>query len=558
MGKRSVWIKIAAAVASGLLVAGVFPPFGMSALVWVALVPLLAALWSVEGKRPAWKGFGLGWLAGTVSCLIQFNWLSVVSPLGAVVLPLYLGVFWGVFGAFAASIGQPGNGGALASLRTAFCHAACWAGLEWLRGWLFTGFGWNGLGVAFHETPLIAQSADLFGLTGLAMVPVFFQAVLVQAGRRFIEGMRRFPIDFVVAGTVVGLLAGYGIIRIAGEHRPGKIRLKTLLVQINIPQDAARVLWSALDVHMAYEEETLKALAGIKEQDPAKWPDWVMWPESALTGRILRADDGTWGTWRENQETISQVRKAGPFQLIYGINELEAEKTGDDQLVMKDKGRAWNSIAVMDPEDILQTYRKRHLVIFGETIPFVDSIPLLKKIYEQQAGVEFGGSFTPGVSFDPLPVATAGGEVIGAIPTVCFEDSVPRLTRRFVRNGPQVIVNVTNDGWFKESAAAAQHFANARFRAIELRRPMLRCANTGVSAAIDSTGSTAHPVTGKPQVLVDEKGSHFTRGSLLAELDVRLQPSFSLYAWIGDWGVISLALAGLVIAVRSRQTGALP
>jgi apolipoprotein N-acyltransferase len=160
--------------------------------------------------------------------------------------------------------------------------------------------------------------------------------------------------------------------------------------------------------------------------------------------------------------------------------------------------------------------------------------------------VEYGGSFTPGESVEPLPVPNASGTVIGVIPTVCFEDTVPRLTRMFVRPGPQVIVNVTNDGWFKQSPAAAQHFAAARFRAIELRRPMLRCANTGVSAAIDSTGSTAHPDTGKPQVLVDPQGSHFTRGSLLTELKVPLHPSFSLYALIGDWGVIGLALLGVL------------
>lgn len=122
---------------------------------------------------------------------------------------------------------------------------------------------------------------------------------------------------------------------------------------------------------------------------------------------------------------------------------------------------------------------------------------------------------------------------------------MPRLTRQFVRRGPQVIVNVTNDGWFGESAAAEQHFANARFRAIELRRPMLRCANTGVSAALDSTGSARHPETGERQVLVDGEGSHFTRGSLLTELDVPVNPTVSPYAVIGDWGVIVLGLVGV-------------
>jgi apolipoprotein N-acyltransferase len=595
MGKFSGWMKLIAAVASGLLVAGLFPPFRMSSMVWVALVPLLAAVWSLDGKRAAWKGFGLGWLAGTLSCLVQFNWLAIVSPLGVVVLPLYLGLFWGAFGAFAASLGNPWRKrGAqvtrdfppgpsfgistsalrdcFRSLRIAACHAAVWAGLEWLRGWLFTGFGWNGLGVAFHETPAMAQAADLFGLTGLAMVPVFFQTVLVQTARRVMDsagdGLKRTRLDFGIAALMVAVLVCYGLIRVAMEGRGESVRLKTLLVQINIPQDAARVLWDPLDVHMAYEEETLKALRSLADKDAAQlkeameksdegavslsWPDWVMWPESALTGRIMRAADGSWGVWQENLDTIAQVRSAGPFQLIYGTNELEAVKTQDEQLVMKEKGRAWNSLAVMTPEDELQTYRKHHLVIFGETIPFVDSIPLLKKIYEQQAGVEYGGSFTPGESFEPLPISTAAGTVIGAIPTICFEDTVARLPRKFVRPGPQVIVNVTNDGWFKESAAAAQHFANARFRAIELRRPMVRCANNGVSAAVDTTGSSAHPDTGKPQILRNENGSHFTRGSLFAELNVPLHPSFSLYAIIGDWGVISLALFGLLTAWMTR------
>ncbi len=548
MGKRSAWMKIAAAVTCGLLVAGLFPPFHFAVLVWVALMPLLWALWSVDGKRAGWKGFAIGWLAGAVSGWVQFSWLNVVSPLGAAVLPMYLAIYWGLFGAFAATRGNPWKRDS-GSLRIAFFHAAIWAGLEWLRGWLFTGFSWNTLGVAFQETPLVAQSADVLGLTGLSMLPVFFQAVAVQSGKRFLNGTRKPPVDLTAALGVIGLVIAYGYARISIERSGEKTRIKTLLVQINIPQDAAQVLWSALDVHMAYEEETLKALGGVKQN----WPDWVMWPESALTGRILRTDDGTWGMWRENQETIAQVRTAGPFQLIYGINELEAEKTSDGQLAMKDKGRAWNSIAVMSPEDSLQTYRKHHLVIFGETIPFVDSIPLLKKIYEQQAGVEYGGSFTAGESLDPLPIPTAAGKTIGAIPTVCFEDSVARLVRKFVRPGPQVIVNVTNDGWFKETAAADQHFATARFRAIELRRPMLRCANTGVSAAIDSTGSTAHPDTGKPQILTDAHGSHFTRGSLLTELDVPLHPSFSLYALIGDWGVISLAGIALIWAGKCRR-----
>jgi apolipoprotein N-acyltransferase len=550
-------MKIALAVASGLMVAGLFPPFNFSALIWVAMIPLLAALVSLAGRRGGWKGFGLGFLAGAVSCLIQFNWISTVSWLGAVILPLYLALFWGAFGAFAATWGNAGtHPGPARSLQAAFSLGAVWAGLEWLRGWLFTGFSWNALGVGFHENQVMSQGADLLGVSGLSLLLVAFQAVVVFAVREFVNGEksgRRW--DLGVVGLLALALFGYGNVRIAHEARTEAVRLKALLVQINIPQDAARVLWSDLEVHQAYEDETLDSLAALKTPDGGlapDWPDWVVWPETALTGRILRTDDGEWGTWQINYDSIAQVREAGPFSLIYGVTELEAESVPEG-LVMKEGGRYYNSIAVMSPDDELQTYRKRHLVIFGETIPLVNTVPFLKKFYEQQSGVQYGGSFTPGDSLEPVPIL-AGETAIGAIPTVCFEDSVARLARKFVRPGPQVIVNVTNDGWFKESPAAAQHFANSRFRTIELRRPMLRAANTGVSAAVDSAGSTAHPETGAPQVITDAAGRYFTRGSLLAELDIPLRPSFSLFVLIGDWGIIGLGLAALVTGrLRHRR-----
>lgn len=529
-----------AATASGLLVAGLFPPFHFAAVAWVAMMPLLWALGALAGKRAGLQGFGLGFLAGAVSGLVQFNWLSTVSSLAAVLLPLYLAIFWGVFG-WVVSKWRAST----SSLRLAFGHAAVWAGLEWLRGWLFTGFSWNGLGVAFHETPVIAQGADLLGVGGLSLMLVFVQSVWASALKA--KSWKR--IDLGVAVAVVASLWIYGKVRIGIEATTDTVPLKALLVQINIPQDAGQVLWSDLEIHQAYEDETLHALNALKSPDGTrspKWPDWVIWPECALTGRILRTDAGEWATWQINHDTLSRVREAGSFSLIYGVNELEAEKEGD-HLSMKLKGRAYNSIAVMSPQDELQTYRKRHLVIFGETIPFVESIPFLKQIYEQQSGMEFGGSFTPGESLEPLPIL-AGDAMIGAIPTVCFEDSVARLTRKFVRPGPQVILNVTNDGWFKQSPAAAQHFANAKFRTIELRRPMLRCANTGVSAAVDSAG-----VAGS-QILTDRTDSHFTRGSLLVELPVPRKPSFSLYAVIGDWGILSITLAGILLILRKSKS----
>lgn len=547
MGRRD-WIKalVSALVAGILSGAGVLPLIPFVGIVGFTL--LLWALWSVRGRKAGSKGFAIGFVAGTTAHAFQLSWLAVVSPLGAVVLPLYLGLFWGTFGACAATLGNPGSANKpnlWTNLLFTFANAAVFAGLEWLRGWLFTGFGWNGLGVAYHQTLLIAQVADVFGVAGLSLLVVWIAGLLSLA-----VANRNFKLLGPVA--VIGLaVCGYGVFRIQQEKGLATTPLRALLVQVNIPQDAAQYLWDPAEIHMAYENDTLAALADAKAQ--GKFPDWVVWPESALTGRIFRTDDGGWGTWEQNVETVNAIRGAGDFSLIYGANELEAVATEEGGLMRKPEGNAYNSLVVMSPEDELQTFRKHHLVIFGETIPFVDSIPFLKEIYKQQAGVEYGGSFTPGKSFDPLPVQAAGG-TISVIPSVCFEDTVSRLTRRFLKPGPQVIVNVTNDGWFERSAAASQHFANATFRAIELRRPMIRCANTGVSAALNSTGSPANPETGKSQILTDASGSHFTRGSLLVDLKIPLDPPCTLYALIGDWGIIITGIIGFLSVLRLRKS----
>ncbi len=580
MPGRAFSLRLIAIVASGLMVAVLLPPYNIAMLAWLCLVPMLIAVWSLNGRHRGKKGFLIGFLAGAIAFGIQLTWLGVVSWVGAVVLPLYLAIYFGLFGAYAATLGNPWNQKAgvletpLRSLFTALTHAAVWGGLEWFRGWFLTGFGWNGLGVAFHQTLAISQAADLLGVTGLSMMLVFFQAVLVQVGHRVMktgaDGIRRPRWDFGVTALGVGLLLAYGLLRIASESGKESLVLKSLLVQINIPQDAAHVLWTAEEVHMAYEEETIEGLREITDNDQKRLkaaikespeggielssPDWVIWPETALTGRLIRTEDGTWGAWRQNMETISRIRKAGgSFDLIYGVVEIEGESR-ENEVFQKEDPHIYNSIVVQSADDDLLTFRKHHLVMFGETIPFVDTIPFLREIYEQQAGVEFSGSFTPGPSLVPLPVQVRGTEV-QMIPSVCFEDTVPRLTRKFVRPAPQVIVNLTNDGWFKETAAAAQHFANARFRTIELRRPMLRCANSGVSAAVDTIGTTVHPQTGKQQIIEDENGSTFVRDSLLTELEIPLRPSRSLYVLIGDWGVIGISIIGLVSAIAYRRLG---
>jgi len=533
--------RLLGALLSGVLAAMAFDPFRMTGLVFISLIPLLVVLWKTEGKRARWKGFGFGWLAGFAFFAINLKWLNTVTWQGALILPVYLGLYWAAFGAFAATWGNPFRSGETLSVKhvtfTACSNAFVWAGLEWLRGWLLTGFGWNGLGVGLHDKLIFAQAADLFGVCGLSAALVFIQAIITPMLLTQTQLRVRIRL-WSVAVLFLLSLAAYGAARMAMMRNSKSADLSALLIQINAPQEAGRWLWDPAKVHMAYEDETLK---GLREKGAV---DLVIWPESALSGRLLTMDDGSWRMWQENLDTIDRVREAGKFALIQGMTELEGEQVAG-QAAEKENSRIWNSLVVMSPDGRLQSFRKHHLVIFGETIPFVNEIPLLKKIYEEQSGSSYNGSFSEGQNLDPLSVEVQGTKV-GLIPSVCFEDTVPRLEKKFVRPGPQVIVNVTNDGWFKESEAAKQHFNNAIFRAIELRRPMLRCANTGVSGAVSITGEVL-------STLVDEKGSHFTNGSLLAKVQVPLDPPLSLYALLGDWPIIGFGVLGLLMGWRNRK-----
>ncbi|OYV05111.1 MAG: hypothetical protein CFE26_13315 [Verrucomicrobiales bacterium VVV1] len=339
---------------SGVLAAMVFEPFRMTGLSFIALIPLLFVLWRTKAKRACWKGFGLGWLAGFVFFAINLKWLTTVTWQGALILPVYLGLYWAAFSAFAATWGNPFRSGETLSVRRvtfiACSNAFVWAGLEWLRGWLLTGFGWNGLGVGLHDKLLFAQAADLFGVCGLSAALVFIQAIitpmlLVQTRLQVRIRLWSVAVLFLLS------LAGYGAARMAMMRNSKSADLSALLVQINAPQEAGRWIWDPVKVHMAYEDETLK---GLKEKGAA---DLVIWPESALSGRLLQMGDGSWTMHMENIDTIRRVREAGKFTLIQGMTELEGE-TLAGQPVEKENSRIWNSLVVMSPEDQLQSFQK--------------------------------------------------------------------------------------------------------------------------------------------------------------------------------------------------------
>jgi apolipoprotein N-acyltransferase len=191
-----------------------------------------------------------------------------------------------------------------------------------------------------------------------------------------------------------------------------------------------------------------------------------------------------------------------------------------------DKRDVYNAaLLVSDGGEHVQVYRKIHLVPFGEYVPGRHTVPLLAQI----VGDQVPGDFKEGKEYT---VFTLTNNEIHVAPLICFEDTIGELTRQFVlpnetSPGANLLVDVTNDGWFQRSAGSHQHLANAIFRCVETHRPMIRAANTGVTCFINQFGRIT-------QMLRDETGSTFTEGVLAGEIKVPTEQELTFYARHGE------------------------
>lgn len=532
-----------------------YQPWNLGFLIWVWTFPLLAALWFSPTKsqhRPWRRGFRLGYLSGLSFFGISFHWIAAVSRVagtwlagaGALLgLAAILGLYFGAFGAFAATVGRwsPERGEtvetkgrkallgqSLAVLRIAFLNGAAWCGLEWLRGILFSGFGWNGLGVALRDQLVLVQFAEVIGITGYSFVLFFTSTVLFCTLIRIIREVRshrrlRPHFDLSAAAALIAGLLLYGLsafLRPAGES----IDLRARLMQMNVSFDEK---WSEdLEIRQKVLIDYRDLTRAFVETNP---PDLIVWPETAVSGIFS-------SPW-VHEYLNDHVLRGDDFYLATGLEDMNLEGT-----------EIYNTLTLFRKNvESYQMYKKTHLVPFGEYIPFRRSFPLFAWLTQ---GV-VDDDFTAGNNYDPL-LLEKEGQQIGLLPLICFEDTLPRVARHFLRPGPQVFLNVTNDGWFDGTSQAQQHFDNALFRCIEFRRPMIRCANTGISGFIDEFGSIFDR-TGResgPRIIRDpETGETALRGSLPATLAIPLHPPRTIYARIGDTFSILMGLIALLAAL---------
>lgn len=560
----SFWRVLFLAGLSGVLLHLAFPPWNFEVLVWVWLLPLLSILWPLREhhaapRRPFWIGWWAGWCfflpnvswvrhsARVIHGAEDHQWIGwgpeLLGAAAVVGLAGYLSLYFALWAWFVCRHARPREdrfsrgtswASAIESLRCAALAGAAWVACEWLRGWMLSGFGWNGLGVGLHRNLALIQVVDWVGIAGLSFLPVFIACVAWNNVVRLVRhwggaSIQRSRLDFTVAMIVLLGVAVYGMFRMANEREiSDTISVRTLLVQPNVGQVER---WSGNDILGLYQQLSDRTRLYAEARNGKSPFDLVVWPESAVPVPLnLNEDDENF-----HRQFFDDLLGTGRFAVLTGA---VTDASGDQM---------HNSALLLDGGyENRQESPKIHLVPFGEFLPFRSQLVFMEAIF----GAILPGDFAPGSSYEPMILRTAA-EPVDLIPLVCFEDTVGRFARRLVRPRPQILANLTNDGWFLQSAETEIHLINSIFRAVELRRPMLRAANTGVSCLIDTTGRItqrlADPVT---------KNS-FIEGCLPGVIEVSRAGEMTFYARFGDvfaWLCFGLTVGTVVVGkLRKRR-----
>ncbi|MDA0745387.1 MAG: apolipoprotein N-acyltransferase [bacterium] len=504
--KNGGWMALVAyPVISGLVMGLAFPPLPLGFLVYVGLIPLFLSVERLRGRA----AFGAGFLQGLVFYGITLYWISWITPPGALGAAVYMALFRGVFvwalGAIERRFGTVGL----------WAAPVVWVGLEYFNSLGDMGFPWVVLGNSQTAYLPLIQYADITGVYGVSFWVVVVNLAVLTLLRRQVRP--------ALAGLLLLVLfaapALHGLLALSRQ-----VEGETLAVGVVQPNIAPVAKESR---GFEYNYEILKPLT---EQAVREGARLVVWPETAATGDLQKE------IHRSYRDQIQHLADSLNVFLYTGAWHLEEGPPV----------RSFNSSFLFSPgKKNLVRYDKMHLVPFGERPPFPELLPFLREI-------EFsGGGFVSG-NFDAGKVRTvfSGPEDVAFSGVICFDSVFPDLVREFVARGAQVLVVITNDGWFGRTSGPYQHAEASVFRAIENRRAVVRCANTGVSTFIDPYGRKSQ-TTGI-----------FHSAVLTGQVAVRSDLTF--YSRYGDlFSKLCLVLAVLLLAAsfykgRSEQASTKP
>ncbi len=523
MTEMSRATRAALAVISGLALAAAFPKVDLSLLAWIALVPLLYA---IEGESPR-RVFFYAWIQGFACYVASVYWIAItlhsftslpvyqaIAPmlLLAAVLALFTAVSFAVAVFVTARLELP----------IVLTLPVVWTAVEWIHTYFPIGFPWNLLGYTAYRNLELIQFAEFTGVYGVSALIVFANAVV------YVVAFQTCPRRTQAAslGTLTVLMTGafiFGSIRIRNvTARAVEGPLKVAMVQGDIPQS---IKWDPkfLDSSFTIYREQSAAAA-------RRGADLIVWPEAAAAF-FFQPEDRYPATFAQDaqyrQLLLTLATQAGD-PILFGAPALGVEE-----------GRVgfYNRAYLIAPGGRVEAwYDKIQLVPFGEYVPLRSLFGYFVNRVITGLGDMFAGH--------TQTVFQVKGAKLGVL--ICYESIFPNLARSVVKDGAEILVNITNDAWYGESSAPYQLLAMAAMRAVETKVPLVRVANTGISAVIEPTGRITAPTP------------LFTRGTQTE--DVYWHREVTVYTAVGDLFAeicFVLTLAGFIFACF-RPRAAIP
>ncbi|MBD3272473.1 MAG: apolipoprotein N-acyltransferase [Elusimicrobia bacterium] len=450
------WFPLIAVVLSGILLTVSFPKWNIYGAAWIWSVPLLLVLPADSFKRSLLLGFN----AGLLGSLGIYYWIVVAvraagqpvifAVLCLCMLSVYCALYIACFAGIMAWIKRFSP-----IMLWPILGAMTWVSLEFIRTFAFTGFPWMLLGYSQWNLPSIIQCCDITGVYGVSFMVMFVNitvfTVMSQPSCSIVKriGMGIIGFLLVLIVFVYGMITGSVYRDTAPITHDGV--LKVSLLQGNIDQ------YQKWDTQ--YESMIKEVYADLTMRASDEDPDLIIWPETAFPGFFEEFDKRQW---------LNRLVKASRTHHLVGAPSFRQKKY-------------YNSLFLMNPfADVIGSYDKKRLVLFGEIIPFERFLSRWIRVLN-----ELGGC-TPGTKSQIIELDK---KRLGV--SICFEAIFPYHIRESVKHGAQVLINLTNDAWYLQSAAAYQHFIMNIFRAVETRRFLIRAANTGISAIIRPEGRIA-------------------------------------------------------------------
>ena len=493
-GARWLRHRLAAGVASGLLLWTAFPPMEWAPLAWVALAPLF---WLATVERTPLKTYLSAWVGGLVFWILAVPWLRLIGPgawIGWIVLAVVFSLWWPLFLALTRW--------AHFRLRVPLILAApiTWVAVEYLRAYFLTGFPWYYLAHSQYRYLYVIQIADFAGSLGISLSIAVVNAWLVDLvtlplfrtratapGRQSLtaaQSVRLWSVTLLIGATLC-----YGAFRVStAQFRDGP---KLALLQSNLMQ-GHKFRRDPNEVRDGFKAMIARAIARDGRADLIVWPE-TSYPfgfimvdpaiaPAELEGQIRSITTAlTVKEWLENRNAIANDLHASTDQ--FGVPMLVGSAVWDHQASGLNK---YNSAILFEPTvESIRYYHKMHLVPFGETIPLIKTIPWLALLTPYRDKI-------PNLNFGRDPLLLPIGPYRFAA-SICFEDTIPQVISRFFHgrdqaDQPDLLINLSNDGWYPNSSELDIHLAIGVFRTIEHRVPLARAVNTGLSALVDGNG----------------------------------------------------------------------